>query len=172
MKTRTTKTLVTLSSSALSLVLLAGCATDPSNDPHTGGFFGGVHGLASGDYDARQQGLEEQRGESLNQLRALREEGSYLEDERAMKADDVAAQRRQLASLKARNRALANRINQLRYAKNTTEQQTEQLRRKQQQLTGNIQQFESELERGQLTAAQANAKQLSLERQYDAIKDL
>ena len=53
-----------------------------------------------------------------------------------------------------------------------TEQQTAELRRKQQQLTGNIQQFETELERGQLTAAQADAKRLSLERQYDAIKDL
>ena len=162
----------TLSGSALSLLILAGCATDPSNDPHSGGFFGGVRGLSSGDYDARQQVLDEQRGESLNQLRALREEGAYLEDERQMKADDVAAQRRQLASLKAKNRALANRINQLKTSKAMTEQQTAELRRKQQQLTGNIQQFETQLERGQLTAAQADAKRLSLERQYDAIKDL
>lgn len=79
------KTITTLSGSALSLLILAGCATDPNNDPHSGGFFGGVHGLASGDYDARQQILQEQRGESLNQLRALREEGSYLEAERQMK---------------------------------------------------------------------------------------
>ena len=69
MKTITT----TLSGGALSLLILAGCATDPSNDPHTGGFFGGVRGLSSGDYDARQQILDEQRGESLNQLRALRD---------------------------------------------------------------------------------------------------
>ncbi len=163
---------ITLSGSALSLFILAGCATDPSNDPHSGGFFGGVRGLSSGDYDARQQVLQEQRGESLNQLRALREEGAYLEEERAMKAEDVAAQRRQLAALKAKNRALANRINQLKYTKTMTERQTAELRRRQQQLTGNIQQFETELERGQLTAAQADAKRLSLERQYDAIKDL
>ncbi len=166
------KTIMTLSGSALSLLILAGCATDPNNDPHSGGFFGGVHGLASGDYDARQQILQEQRGESLNQLRALREEGSYLEAERQMKAEDVAAQRRQLAALKAKNRALANRINQLKYSKTMTERQTADLRRKQQQLTGNIQQFETQLERGQLTATQADAKRLSLERQYDAIKDL
>ncbi len=165
------KIMTTLFGSALSLLILAGCATDPSNDPRSGGFFGGVRGLSS-DYDARQQILQEQRGESLNQLRALREEGAYLEEERAMKADDVAAQRRQLASLKARNRALANRINQLKSTKAMTEQQTAELRRRQQQLTGNIQQFETELERGQLTAAQADAKRLSLERQYDAIKDL
>lgn len=166
------KIMTTLFGSALSLLILAGCATDPSNDPRSGGFFGGVRGLSSGDYDARQQILQEQRGESLNQLRALREEGAYLEEERAMKADDVAAQRRQLASLKARKRALANRINQLKSTKAMTEQQTAELRRRQQQLTGNIQQFETELERGQLTAAQADAKRLSLERQYDAIKDL
>lgn len=166
------KMMTTLSGSALSLLILAGCATDPSNDPRSGGFFGGVRGLSSGDYDARQQILQEQRGESLNQLRTLREEGAYLEEERAMKADDVAAQRRQLASLKARNRALANRINQLKSTRAMTEQQTAELRRRQQQLTGNIQQFETELERGQLSAAQADAKRLSLERQYDAIKDL
>lgn len=166
------RTLATLSGSALSLLLLVGCATDPSNDPHSGGFFGGVQGLSSGDYDARQQVLQERRGESLNQLRALREEGSSLEEEREMKADDVAAQHRQLASLKARNRALANRISQLKYARNVTDQQTAALRRKQQELTGNIQQFERELSRGQLTATQADAKRLSLERQYDAIKDL
>ena len=166
------KIMTTLFGSALSLLILAGCATDPSNDPRSGGFFGGVRGLSSGDYDARQQILQEQRGESLNQLRALREEGAYLEEERAMKAEDVAAQRRQLASLKARNRALANRINQLKSTKAMTEQQTAELRRRQQQLTGNIQQFETELERGQLSAAQADAKRLSLERQYDAIKDL
>ena len=166
------KIMTILSGSALSLLILAGCATDPSNDPRSGGFFGGVRGLSSGDYDARQQILQEQRGESLNQLRALREEGAYLEEERAMKADDVAAHRRQLASLKARNRALANRINQLKSTKAMTEQQTAELRRRQQQLTGNIQQFETELERGQLSAAQADAKRLSLERQYDAIKDL
>ena len=166
------KIMTILSGSALSLLILAGCATDPSNDPRSGGFFGGVRGLSSGDYDARQQILQEQRGESLNQLRALREEGAYLEEEREMKADDVAAQRRQLASLKARNRALANRINQLKSTKAMTEQQTAELRRRQQQLTGNIQQFETELERGQLSAAQADAKRLSLERQYDAIKDL
>ena len=166
------KIINTLPGSALSLLILTGCATDPSNDPRSGGFFGGVRGLASGDYDARQQVLQEQRGESLNQLRALREEGAYLEEERQMKAEDVAAQRRQLSALKAKNRALANRISQLKSTKAMTEQQTAELRRKQQQLTGNIQQFETELERGQLTAAQADAKRLSLERQYDAIKDL
>ena len=94
----------------LSLLLLGGCAADPTNDPHGGGFFGGVHGLAAGDYETRQQGLQEQRDDSLNQLRALREEGAYLESERQMKADEVAEQRRQLASLKARNRALAKRV--------------------------------------------------------------
>ena len=68
------KIMTTLSGSALSLLILAGCATDPSNDPRSGGFFGGVRGLSSGDSDARQQVLQEQRGESLNQLRALRED--------------------------------------------------------------------------------------------------
>ncbi|MFO1420196.1 MAG: hypothetical protein U1F59_04480 [Candidatus Competibacteraceae bacterium] len=161
-----------ISGSILSLLVLGGCAADPSNDPHTGGFFGGVHGLAAGDYDVRQQQLQGQRDQSLNQLRALREEGSYLEAERQMKADEVAAQRRQLASLKARNRALAQRIDQMRHSKAATEQRTEELLRQQRQLTRDIQQFETQLDRGQLTAAQADAKRLSLERQYDAIKNL
>ena len=103
---------------------------------------------------------------------ALREEGEYLEAERQMKASEVAAQRRQLAALKARNRELASRINKLQRSKATTEQRTAALRRKQQQLAQDIQTFETQLERGQLSAAQANSKQLSLERQYDAIKDL
>lgn len=161
-----------ISSSLLCLIALAGCAADPSNDPRTGGFFGGVRGLASGDYDLRQQELQDERDESLNELRALREEGEHLETTRQMKADEVAAQRRQLASLKARNRELSKRVAQLQHSKSATEQRTAELRRKQQQLTRDIQQFETELDRGQLTAAQADSKRLSLERQYDAIKSL
>ncbi|MDG4553017.1 MAG: hypothetical protein P9E24_02025 [Candidatus Competibacter sp.] len=158
--------------SILSLLLLGACATDPTNDPRGGGFFGGVRGLAAGDYEARQQGLQGQRDDSLNQLRALREEGAYLESERQMKADEVAEQRRQLASLKARNRALAKRVDQLRRSKSATEQRTAELQRKQQQLNRDIQEFEVQLDKGQLSVAQANSKRLSLERQYDAIKNL
>jgi len=156
----------------LSVLLLGGCATDPTNDPHSGGFFGGVHGLAAGDYEMRQQSLEGQRDDSLNQLRALRQEGAALESERQMKASEVAAQRRQLAALKARNRELAGRIQQLQRSKSATEQHTAKLHRQQQQLTRNIQEFETQLERGQLTAVQADAQRLSLERQYDAIQGL
>ena len=161
-----------LAGGVLSVLILGGCATDPTNDPRSGGFFGGVHGLAAGDYDMRQQALQGQRDDSLNQLRALREEGAALETERQMKASEVAAQRRQLAALKARNRELAGRINQLQSSKAATEQRTAELRRKQQQLTRNINEFETQLERGQLSAAQADSRRLSLERQYDAIKDL
>ncbi len=164
--------IIMISGSILGLLMLGGCAADPTNDPRTGGFFGGMRGLASGDYEVRQQELQGQRDESLNQLRALREEGAYLETERQMKADEVAAQRRQLASLKARNRALAQQINQIQRSKTVTEKRTADLRHKQQQLTQNIQQFEIELERGQLSVQQADAKRLSLERQYDAIKNL
>jgi len=161
-----------LASGVLSALILGGCTADPTNDPRSGGFFGGVHGLAAGDYEMRQQTLQGQRDDSLNQLRALREEGAALETERQMKASEVAAQRRQLTALKARNRALAGRINQLQRSKAATEQRTAELRRKQQQLTSDIDTFETQLERGQLSAAQADAKRLSLERQYDAIKDL
>lgn len=161
-----------LAGSVLSALIVGGCTADPTNDPRTGGFFGGVHGLAAGDYEMRQQALHGQRDDSLNQLRALREEGAALEAERQMKASEVAAQRRQLAALKARNRELARRIDQLQRSKSATEQRTAELRRQQQQLTRNIQEFETQLDRGQLTAAQANARQLSLQRQYDAIKDL
>lgn len=162
----------TISSIVVSLLILGGCAADPSNDPRTGGFFGGVRGLASGDYEMRQQELQGERDESLDELRALREEGEYLEEERQMKAEDVAYQRRQLASLKARNQALANRVNQLRRSKTASEQRTAELRRQQRQLATNIQQFEVELEQGQLSTQQAETQRLSLERQYDAIKDL
>ena len=161
-----------ISSILSGLLALAGCAADPSNDPRSGGFFGGVRGLAAGDYDVRQQQLRDERDESLNQLRALREEGDYLEATRQMKADEVATQRRQLASLKARNRDMARRIDELQRSKSATEQRTAELRRKQQQLTRDIQQFETELDRGQLTATQADSKRLSLERQYDTIKNL
>jgi uncharacterized coiled-coil DUF342 family protein len=131
-----------------------------------------VHGLAAGDYETRQQGLPGQRDDSLDQLRALREEGAHLESERQMKADEVAEQRRQLASLKARNRALAKRVDQLKRSKSATDQRTAELQRKQQQLNRDIQEFEVQLDKGQLTTAQANSKRLSLERQYDAIKNL
>ncbi|MCP5158275.1 MAG: hypothetical protein H6974_06965 [Gammaproteobacteria bacterium] len=164
--------IIDMTGGILSLLILGGCAADPTNDPHGGGFFGGVRGLASGDYEVRQQELQGQRDESLHELRALREEGAYLETERQMKAEEVAQQRRQLASLKARNQALAKKIKRLRDSKSATEQHTAELRRQQRQLASNIQQFESELEQGQLSVQQAETRQLSLERQYDAIKDL
>lgn len=154
------------------LFLLGGCAADPSNDPRSGGFFGGVRGLAAGDYDLRQQHLQGQRDDSLNQLRALREEGADLEAERRMKAEEVAEQRRQLASLKTRNRALSRQIDQLQRSKSTTERRTAELRARQQRLTRDIQTFETQLEQGQFTVEQAETRRLSLERQYDAIRNL
>ena len=161
-----------LAASLFGLFLLSGCATDVSNDPRSGGFFGGVRGLTSGDYDARQQNLETRRDSSLNELRDLRREGAALEEERAIRADEVASQRRQLASLKARNRELAGRINHLQRSKTVTERRTADLRRQQQRLTQDIRQYESDLDRGQLTATQAEQRRLSLERQYEAIKGL
>ncbi|HRE55452.1 MAG TPA: hypothetical protein PLP22_11755 [Candidatus Competibacter sp.] len=161
-----------LSGVGLALLALAGCAADPSNDPRSGGFFGGARGLASGDYDLRQQQLREERDDSLSELRSLRREGAALETERAMRADEVAAQRRQLAALQSRNQEMARRIEQLRRSKAATEQRTAEMRRKQQRLTRDIRQFEAELDRGQLSAPQADAKRLSLERQYDAIEKL
>ena len=154
------------------LLVLAGCAADPGNDPRSGGFLGGVRGLSSGDYDIRQRQLREERDDSLSELRALRQEGASLDAERAMKADEIVAQRRQLASLEARNREMARRIEQLRRSKAATEQRTAALRRQQRQLARDIRQFETELDRGQLSAPQADAKRLSLERQYDAIEKL
>jgi chromosome segregation ATPase len=159
-------------SSLLGLFILGGCAADPSNDPRSGGFFGGVRGLAAGDYELRQQYLQEQRDDSLNQLRALREEGAYLEAERQMKAEDVAEQRRRLASLKSRNQGLARQIDQMQRSKAATERRTAELRARQQQLTRDIQTFETQLERGQFTVEQAETRRLSLERQYDAIRNL
>ncbi len=159
-------------SSLLGLFILSGCAADPSNDPRSGGFFGGVRGLAAGDYELRQQYLQEQRDDSLNQLRALREEGTYLEAERQMKAEEVAEQRRRLASLKTRNQALARQIDQMQRSKSATEQRTAELRARQQRLTRDIQTFETQLEHGQFTVEQAETRRLSLERQYDAIRNL
>ncbi len=120
--------IIIMSSSLLSLLILSGCAADPTNDPHTGGFFGGMRGLAAGDYEVRQQALQGERDESLNQLRALREEGAALESERQMKAEEVAAQRHQLASLKARNRAIAQQIAQLQRSKSATDAQHSAIR--------------------------------------------
>lgn len=161
-----------LAGGILSVIVLGGCAADPTNNPRSGGFFGGVRGLAAGDYEMRQQGLQGRRDDSLNELRALRSEGESLEAERQMRSDEVAAQRRQLSSLKARNRELAGRIGQLQRSKAATEQRTAEIRRRQQRLTRDIREFETQLDRGQLTKAQADSQRLSLERQYDAIKDL
>lgn len=161
-----------LAGGLLSVIVLGGCATDPTNDPRSGGFFGGVRGLAAGDYEMRQQGLQGRRDDSLNELRALRSEGESLETERQMRSDEVAAQRRQLGSLKARNRELAGRIDQLQRSRAATEQRTAEIRRRQQRLTRDIRDFETQLDRGQLTKVQADSQRLSLERQYDAIKDL
>ena len=159
-------------SGLLGLFILGGCAADPGNDPRSGGFFGGVRGLAAGDYELRQQYLQEQRDDSLHQLRALREEGADLEAERQMKAEEVAEQRRRLASLKSRNQALARQIDQMQRSKSATDQRTAELRGRHQRLTREIQTFETQLEKGQFTVEQAESKRLSLERQYDAIRNL
>ncbi|PTN32753.1 hypothetical protein [Desulfonatronum sp. SC1] len=47
---------------------VTGCAASP--DPRTGGFFGGIQGLASGSYEQRVQ----EREQSLERLRALQQE--------------------------------------------------------------------------------------------------
>ena len=55
-----------LAGGVLSVLILGGCATDPTNDPRSGGFFGGVHGLAAGDYEMRQQSLQGQLTATLH----------------------------------------------------------------------------------------------------------
>lgn len=52
----------------LSVLFMAGCAA--SQDPRSGGFFGGVHGLATGTYEKRVQ----EREQSLELLRALQQD--------------------------------------------------------------------------------------------------
>ena len=113
----------------LSLLLLGGCAADPTNDPHGGGFFGGVHGAGGRRLRNAPTGPARAAGRQPEPTARPAEEGAYLESERQMKADEVAEQRRQLASLKARNRALAKRVDQLKRSKSATDQRTAELQR-------------------------------------------
>ncbi|MCF8088844.1 MAG: hypothetical protein K9K63_07355 [Desulfotignum sp.] len=65
------------------IVILAGCAA--SSDPRSGGFFGGVHGLATGTYEERIQ----EREERLERLRSLQQEIQHDEKELQETRDDL-----------------------------------------------------------------------------------
>lgn len=78
-------------------LLLAGCAT--TEDPHEGGFFGGVYGLGSGAYDRRI----EERQQNLNALKQM-QAGSEAE-QRGLR-QDKAAVTAELQPLQAQSRQL------------------------------------------------------------------
>lgn len=92
--------------------VLAGCA-GASKDPHEGGFFGGVAGLSSGEYDRRLQ----DRDENLQRLRQtqaeLDAESDRLERRKATKQARVEDLRARLKRLERDTRALNRRINDL-----------------------------------------------------------
>lgn len=155
-----------LSSALLGGLLLSGCATDMNNDPKTGGLLGGVRGLNAGDYEARQQHLQERRDGSLQELRSLREQGGELEVQRQMKDEEVRWQRRQLGTLKKKNRSLAEKIGKLRQSKAATEERTMHIERQYALLTQNIDQFEAQLDQGKMSMEQAESRRLVLEEEY------
>jgi chromosome segregation ATPase len=77
----------------VSVVVAASCAT--TEDPHEGGFFGGVHGLSSGAYERRVQ----ERNERLDRLHAMQRE---LEEEEAGLRSDKSEREARLAGLHKR----------------------------------------------------------------------
>ncbi len=64
-------------------IFLSGCTS--SSDPRTGGFFGGVHGLATGSYEERIQ----EREQRLERLRSLEQEIQHEKDHLQETRDDL-----------------------------------------------------------------------------------
>jgi chromosome segregation ATPase len=106
---------------------LGGCATTACNDPGSGGFFGGVCGLASGNYerrvDEREKNLDTlkqlQHGESAEQARLHSEKSTLAVRLSTLQAQaeeiDSEANKlaRQVNELQAHDKKSTNKKNQL-----------------------------------------------------------
>ncbi|MCX5883895.1 MAG: hypothetical protein NTU74_19490 [Deltaproteobacteria bacterium] len=78
-------------------VVLTACAV--SNDPRQGGFFGGLHGLSSGAYDARVRDRQDElnRQQTVNQ--DLKEESETLESEAQLRDYELTLEQQRVAKM-------------------------------------------------------------------------
>lgn len=95
----------------LSALLLAGCVT--TEDPHEGGFFGGVHGITSGAYERRAQEREENLAKMRAMQKELEAETAALDAEKQQRQQVLEREKRALAALNKDVKALDARVARL-----------------------------------------------------------
>ena len=125
------------------VLLLSGCAASP--DPRTGGFFGGVQGLATGSYAQRVQ----EREQSLERLRALQQEMQAEETElqatRQSLEEIILWEREAVQELEANSETLLAELAQMESRDASSEAQVTQLRQRVAELQRNTRQQQSAL---------------------------
>lgn len=109
-------------------VILGGCRTNDT-DPTKGGFFGGVGGLVTGNYEAgvkqREQNLENAQDEQI----ALQREADRLDEENQYLETEIERSERQLDALDDSLRSLEDRIEQARIEERANQDQLAELER-------------------------------------------
>jgi uncharacterized coiled-coil DUF342 family protein len=150
-------------------IMLCGCSTTPDigNDPHSGGFFGGVRGLFVGDYDARQQ----QRQETLAALdsgnTSLRAQSDQLNTEKNEKAARVKKQRQEVAKLNSNVKALAAKVDNLKGTQKASNVEVKELRTRVDALQGEATKLDSIS--SSPSEERLTAEKEMLEREYQAL---
>jgi chromosome segregation ATPase len=151
-----------------SCLLLVACASD---NPREGGFFGGVAGINSGNYDKRVQ----ERQDSLERLNAIKqelgEEQSRLTSEKQRKEARVAGLKKQLTQLYTETDELTRQLERKRAESSGEQKKVAQLQQDLAQLRQEIAAAEKQAEQGRPVAALEDERN-RLEQEYRQLLDL
>lgn len=111
--------------SAFLIALLSACAT--STNPSEGGFFGGVQGLSSGEYDRRIEDRQQRLDRLRSDKKSLDDEGRQLSKSEKKLKSQVAAEKRKVNQLNKDTEALRKRIALLSKEGKGTQQQIDRI---------------------------------------------
>jgi len=149
-------------------LLLAACASD---NPREGGFFGGVAGINSGNYDRRI----EEREQSLQRLNSIKqelgEEQAQLHSEKQRKEARLAGLKRQLTQLYEETDQLTRQLDQKRAESAAGQQKLARLKQDLAGLRQDIATVESQRQQGR-PVAELETERNRLEREYRQLLDL
>ena len=112
----------------LSLLFLVGCAS--STDPHEGGFFGGVQGLSSGEYDKRIEERQNRLDRMRQDKEALDRENKQLTKQDEVLQAKVDKEKHRLNKLNKDTNQLRKRIAELEKEGNVTQKEIDRLNKR------------------------------------------
>jgi hypothetical protein len=156
------------------MFFFVGCASNPNleNDPHSGGLFGGIAGLARGDYEARAQ-QRKNNIDSLSQSNALlAQESESLEQEKSNKTAELSLIKSQVDQLENDIAELSAKIESSEKISKANQLKKKQLIAKRNALKQELAITKKELDNQQLSVKQAEDKRDSLQKEYKKLVEL